>query len=193
MQILITGKNLDIGDALRAHVETRLGQLSERYFEGALRANVVVEKQRSRFISDCTLHLATGLVIQAHGEAGDGHPSFDAAAGHMEKQLRRYKQRLKDHHRSRKTPVSHEDAPSFVIAAADHGDDDEPKDLNPAVIAETVRHLPELTVGEAVMQLDLSTVPFVLFRNARDSGLNVVYRRPDGNIGWVDPGQRKSA
>ena len=192
MKILITGKNLDIGDALRGHVEEKLSQLAERHFEGAVRAVVTIEKQRSRFISECTLHLSTGLVIQAHGDAQEAHPSFDGAAAHLEKQLKRYKQRLKDHHRTRKVPVRHEEAASFVIAASeDHGV--EPADLNPAVIAESTRQLPELTVGEAVMQLDLSTVPFVLFRNARDSGLNVVYRRPDGNIGWVDPGQRKSA
>ena len=192
MKILITGKNLDIGDALRAHVEAKLSQLAERHFEGAVRASVVVDKQRTLFVSECTLHLSTGLVIQAHGDAHDAHASFDGAAAHLEKQLKRYKQRLKDHHRSRKTPVRHEDAPSFVIAAS-NDESAEPSDLNPAVIAESTRQLPELTVGEAVMQLDLSTVPFVLFRNARDSGLNVVYRRQDGNIGWVDPGQRKSA
>ena len=192
MQIKVTGKNLDIGETLRAHVSERLQQFRQKYFDGTVHAHVTVEKQRSSFQTDCSLHLATGLILQAHGTAHDAFPSFDAAALHLEKQLKRYKQRLKDHHRSRKEPVRNEEAPSFIIAASDdHGA--EPADLNPAVIAETTRALPELTVGEAVMQLDLSTVPFVLFRNARDSGLNVVYRRPDGNIGWVDPGQRKSA
>lgn len=186
MQIKITGKNLDIGDALRDHVGDRLRQLQQKYFEGTVHAHVTVEKARVGFHSDCALHLATGLLLQAHGAAGDAHPSFDAAAIHLEKQLKRYKQRLKDHHKTRREPVRREDAASYVISAAVE-QEIEPLDLNPVVIAETATSVPELTVGEAVMQLDISSVPFVLFRNSGHGALNVVYRRHDGNIGWVDP------
>jgi ribosomal subunit interface protein len=191
MQIKITGKNLDIGDALRAHVGDKLEIISEKFFDGAMSSHVTIEKERGRFVSDCTLHLATGLVLQAHGTAADAFMSFDSAFSHLERQLRRYKQRLKDHHKSRKSPLKQVEAATYVIAAPQNEEDDEPHDLNPVVIAEAAAQVPEISVGEAVMQLDISTVPFVLFRNARDGGLNVVYRRNDGNIGWVDPGSAK--
>jgi ribosomal subunit interface protein len=195
MRVLITGKNFNIGESLKSHVETRLEQLATRYFHGAVNGQVTMEKQRGQFLTECTLHLATGLVLQSHGEAGEPYISFDASAEHLEKRLRRYKQRLKDHHKNRREPVRHEAAASYVIAAA--ADDEESEivsdDLNPVVIAETASSVPELSVGEAVMQLDLSSGPFVFFRNARDGTLNVVYRRADGNIGWIDPAPRRTA
>jgi ribosomal subunit interface protein len=187
MQIKVTGKNLDIGAAMRTHVEERLRDIAAKYFSGTVSAHVTVDKQRALFVSDCTVHLATGLVLQAHGKAGDAFKSFDKAAAHLEKQLRRYKQRLKDHHDNRTEPVRQRAAANYVIAAPKAGNDGEPKDLNPVIIAENSSDVPELSVGEAVMQLDISTVAFVLFRNSRDGGLNVVYRRDDGNIGWIDP------
>jgi ribosomal subunit interface protein len=186
MQIKVTGKNLDIGQALRQHVEDRLLQLQQKYFEGTVHAHVTVEKQRVGFHTDCALHLATGLVLQAHGTGAEAHPSFDQAASHLEKQLRRYKQRLKDHHKSRREPVRQQEAPTYVITAAAE-DAAEPQGLNPVVVAESGHTLPELSVGEAVMQLDISTTSFLLFRNGGHGGLNLVYRRSDGNIGWVDP------
>lgn len=186
MQIKVTGKNLDIGDALRDHVTEKLRQLQQKYFEGTVHGHVTVEKQRASFHTDCSLHLATGLKLQATGGASEAHPSFDAAAAHLEKQLRRYKRRLKDHHKSRREPVRHMEAASYVISPAPEEEDDS-SGLNPVVVAETDTSVPELSVGEAVMQLDISNVPFVLFRNGGHGRLNVVYRRPDGNIGWVDP------
>ncbi len=185
MQIKITGKNLDVGEALRDRINDRLQQLQQKYFEGTVHATVTVEKQRASFHTDCTLHLATGLRLQAHGADAEAHPSFEAAALHLEKQLKRYKQRLKDHHKSRKEPVRLEAAQSYVISAAPEVEAPE-AGLNPVVVAEQATTVPELTVGEAVMQLDISSVPFVLFRNAGHGALNVVYRRSDGNIGWVD-------
>lgn len=186
MQIKVTGKNLDIGEALRNHVGERLQQFRQKYFDGTVHAHVTVEKQRSGFHTDCSLHLATGLVLQAHGSAQDAHPSFDAAAQHLEKQLKRYKQRLKDHHKDRHEPVRHSEAASYVIQSSSDGVE-EPEDLNPVVIAESLTSVPELSVGEAVMQLEISSVPFVLFRNSKGGQTSVVYRRSDGNIGWVDP------
>ena len=186
MQIKVTGKNLDVGSALRTHVEDRLNQLRAKYFDGTVHAHVTVEKVRAGFHTDCALHLATGLVLQAHGSGAEAHPSFDEAATHLEKQLRRYKRRLKDHHKERSEPVPVLEAASYVISPAPE-EEDEQAGLNPVVIAEMGTTVPELTVGEAVMQLDISSVPFVLFRNGGHGGLNVVYRRPDGNIGWLDP------
>jgi len=186
MQIKVTGKNLDIGDALREHIQSRLSLIQQKYFDGTVHAHVTVEKQRSSFHTDCALHLATGLVLQAEGSGAEAHPSFDQAASHLEKQLRRYKHRLKDHHRNRREPVRQLDAQSYVISAATEAAE-EPQGLNPVVVAETGVKVPELSVGEAVMQLDISTQPFLLFRNGGHGGLNLVYRRADGNIGWVDP------
>jgi ribosomal subunit interface protein len=187
MQIKITGKHLDIGTALRTHIDERLQSFKLKYFEGTVHAAVILEKQHGKFHTDCTLHLATGLVLQAQGNGAEAFACFDAAAHHLEKQLKRYKNRLKDHHKQRREPVSFMDAQSFVIQAESHDEDDEPAGLNPVVIAESVASVPELSVGEAVMQLDLSTIPFVLFRNSRGGQVSVVYRRVDGNIGWVDP------
>lgn len=186
MQIKVTGKNLDIGEALRIHIEERLQQFRQKYFEGTVHAHVTVEKQRFSFQTDCSLHLATGLVLQSHGLAAEAFPSFDAAAQHLEKQLKRYKQRLKDHHKERREPVRQSEAASYIIQAGD-ADGEEPAGLNPVVIAESSTSVPELSVGEAVMQLEISSVPFVLFRNSKGGQTNVVYRRSDGNIGWVDP------
>lgn len=186
MQIKVTGKNLDVGDALREHIESRLQQIKQKYFEGTVHAHVTVEKQRAGFHTDCALHLSTGLVLQAEGMGYEAHPSFDEAASHLEKQLRRYKRRLKDHHRSRREPVRQLSAQSYVIPAATDASE-EAEGTNPVIVAETGVQLPELSVGEAVMQLDISTRPFLLFRNGGHGRLNLVYRRPDGNIGWVDP------
>ena len=118
MQIKVTGKNLDVGDALREHIESRLGHLKQKYFEGSVHAHVTVEKQRAGFHTECALHLSTGLVLQAEGMGYEAHPSFDQAASHLEKQLKRYKQRLRDHHRTRREPVRQLPAQSYVIPAA---------------------------------------------------------------------------
>ena len=186
MQIKITGKHLDIGDALRTHIETKLQSLRERFFEGTVHGNVVVEKRRSLFLTDCTIHLATGLVLQAHAEDSAAMSSADSALAHLEKQLKKYKQRLKDHHRAPRELREPREASRYVIQQEEH-EGDEPEGLHAPVIAETSAVIPQLSVGEAVMQLDISTTPFVLFHNSKEGRLNVVYRRPDGNIGWLDP------
>jgi ribosomal subunit interface protein len=187
MQIQVTGKNLSVGDALRQHVEERLNRDVARYFDGTVSAHVTVEKQRSQFRSECTLHLATGMVLQTHGVDGDARLAFDTAANHLEKRLRRYKQRLRDHHNRRRRPSVVSDMKSFVIqASVDEEVQEEPSDLNPVIVAEDVHQVPELTVGEAAMQLDISNLSFLLFRNAKNNTLGLVYRRDDGNIGWID-------
>ncbi len=191
MQVLATGKNIDIGDSLREHLSERLKDNVAKYFDGAVRAHVTVEKQRSNFTTDCTLHLSTGLTLQSHGEGGDAYSSFDTALEHLETRLRRYKRRLKNHHLNRKEPAAGVSAASYVIEPKDESNADHAvveHDLNPAIVAENSATITELTVGEAVMQLDISNQPFILFRNAGHGELNVVYRRKDGHIGWVDPG-----
>ncbi|MDE2384146.1 MAG: ribosome-associated translation inhibitor RaiA [Alphaproteobacteria bacterium] len=186
MQIKITGKHIEVGDGLRQHIEERLKSFRERFFEGSVHGNVTLEKQRGRFLSDCTLHLATGLHLQAHAENPDPMACVDAALTHLEKQLKKYKQRLKDHHRAPREAREPREAVSYVIQYEEH-QEQEPDSLHAPVIAETAATIPQLSVGEAVMQLDISTTPFVLFHNTKEGRLNVVYRRPDGNIGWLDP------
>jgi ribosome hibernation promoting factor len=187
MQIQVTGKNISVGDALRHHVEDRLNSDVARYFDGTVRAHVTVEKQRSQFRSDCTLHLATGIVLQAHGVNGDARVAFDVAANHLEKRLKRYKQRLRSHHSHRRKPAVVADLRSFIIQPSSHAyEHEEPSDLNPVIVAELMHQVPELSVGEAAMQLDISNVAFVLFRDAKSGSLGLVYRRDDGNIGWID-------
>ena len=186
MQVKITGKHLDIGDALRQHIEERLQALRERYFEGSVHAAMMLEKQRGRFLADCTLHLATGLLLQSHAENADATAVADAALSHLEKQLKKYKQRLKDHHRAPREVAEPRQANAYVIQPEDHSEE-EPTGFNAPIIAETSATIPALSVGEAVMQLDISTLPFVLFHNSKEGRLNLVYRRHDGNIGWLDP------
>jgi ribosomal subunit interface protein len=187
MQIQITGKHIDVGDALRTHIETKLQSFRDRFFEGSVHGHVTLEKRRSFFLTDCTLHLATGLVLQSHAEEATAMASADAAMAHLEKQLKKYKQRLKDHHRNPRTDRTQRNASAYVIPHDDDHEGDEPTGMHAPVIAETAAQIPELSVGEAVMQLDISTTNFVLFHNSKEGRLNVVYRRPDGNIGWLDP------
>jgi ribosomal subunit interface protein len=187
MQIQVTGKNISVGDALRQHVVDRLNGDVARYFDGTVRARVMVEKQRSQFRSDCTLHLATGIVLQAHGVEGDARMAFDVAAGHLEKRLRRYKQRLRNHHNHRGKPARTSEIKSLIIQAATHErDEEEPSDLNPVIVAEALHQVPELSAGEAAMQFDISNSAFLLFRDSKSGSLGLIYRRDDGNIGWID-------
>lgn len=185
MQVQVTGKNLSVGEALKQHVEARLAGDVARYFDGAVRAHVTVAKERGQFCCECTLHLPTGIVLQASGAHADAHQSFDAAAGHLERQLKRYKSRLREHQRTRREPVPVTDAMDYVLEA-DSGADSAPGEA-PAIIAETRLAVPELTVAEAAMQLDISTAPFLVFRNAGHGRVNLVYRREDSHIGWIDP------
>ena len=192
MQVQITGKNLDIGTALRQHIEEKVSSNVEKYDNRAISVNVTVEKQKSTFICECVLHLATGLTLPSKGSGGDAYSSFDVCLEHLETRLRRYKRRLGNHHRQRQRPVEIADAPSFVIASEAGNFAEEPEELNPAIIAESTHAIAHLSVGEAVMKLEISDAPFILFKNDQHEQINIVYRRDDGNIGWVDPGHKKN-
>lgn len=187
MQILTTGKNLDIGEALRKRIENRLTGNLAKYFDGTVRAHIVVELQKQRFRTECTLHLSTGLTMQAHGEDADANGSFDMAAERLEKQLRRYKRRLRDYHPERREPG--EETLDEPVPAL-RGTETQETELGeaPVIIAEPVSEMSRLTVGEAVSRLDSSELPFIVFRNGQHGAINVVYRRRDGLIGWIDPG-----
>jgi len=192
MQIQITGKSVDIGDALREHILSRLDGDVGKYFDGTASGHVTVMRDGPMFRADCTLHLSSGMTLQAHGQGSEAHGAFDSAAERMEKRLRRYKRRLKDHHAKRGGPVPVSEAPAYVIAS-DEEETPEPEGLAPAIIAEETAAIASLSVGEAVMQLDFTEQPFVFFTNAGHGGLNVVFRRADGNIGWIDPAAKSPA
>lgn len=183
----ITGKQIDIGEALQSHVKAELGAIVDKYAERPTDANIFFSKSANEFVCETIVHLSTGLTAQAKAHAHDIYAAFDQCAEKMEKQLRRYKRRLKDHHRERVDPVELIGASSYILAASEHSDESEPETLTPMIIAEMETKVPTLSVGEAVMQMELAGAPLLVFRNEKQNGVNVVYRRDDGNIGWIDP------
>lgn len=184
MKIKVNGKHIDVGDALRENVETTLPVSVSKYAENPIDASVTFSKDHHEIKCDCTVHLSTGLIAQAHGKAGDAYAAFDQVCERLEKQLRRYKRRLKDHHR--KSPVEKIDAAAFIIEAGTE-EAEEPADLQPVIIAESSTAIPTLSVGEAVMHMEMGGEDVLMFHNEKNGTLNVVHRRNDGNIGWIDP------
>ena len=187
MQVSVTGKRLQVGDALREHVCGALATIVEKYFGNAIGADVVISREARMIRSDISVRVGRGIQLRSHETGGDAYDAFDAAAAHLSKRLRRHKRRLRGHH---KTKADLTAARSYVLSA---GPDDEETEgdvdaENPTVVAEKTVDIESLSVSEAVMRLDLGQLPFMLFRNARHGGLNVVYRRRDGHIGWIDPG-----
>jgi len=188
MQYQISGKQIDIGEALQTHVQTELDEMIAKYPGRPTDALVVFSKDAHEFICESVVHLSTGLTVQARGRAGEIYAAFDSATEKMEKQLRRYKRRLKDHHKDRPEPVELSGASSYILAARGDDEMEEPDSLAPMIIAEMETKIPQLSVGEAVMQMELAGAPVLVFRNDKhDAGINIVYRREDGNIGWIDP------
>lgn len=188
MQYQISGKQIDIGDALQTHVRDDLGAVIQKYAERPTNAQIVFSKSAHEFVCEATVHLSTGLTAQAKAHATEIYAAFDACSEKMEKQLRRYKRRLKDHHKDRVQPVELSGASSYILASdAAAMDESEPESLQPIIVAEMETNIPSLSVGEAVMQMELAGAPVLVFRNEGKEGINVVYRRDDGNIGWIDP------
>jgi ribosome hibernation promoting factor len=192
MQLTVTGKQVEVGNALRSHVESALETVIGKYFGTAIEAHASFAREAHLIRAEISLHVGRGIVINGHASASDHYLAFDAAAERLAKQLRRYKRRLRDHHGKAPVPAEGaEMARSFVLAPVDEedgADEDAAVDgASPIVIAEMSTELPRLTVGEAVMRMDLADAPVLLFRNRSHGGLNLVYRRGDGNIGWIDP------
>jgi ribosomal subunit interface protein len=197
MQVQVTGKHVDVGEALRSRVSDELSTSIAKYFDrDGGGADVVVSREGSSFKVDCAVTLASGQQLTTHGLGGDAHMAFDAALEKMSKRIRRYKNRLKDHHPQAVAAKQAESAAYFVIASTDLDEDDEDHApgqtfAEPMIIAETERMVRSMTVSMAVMELDLTEAQTIVFRNAAHGGLSVVYRRPDGNIGWIDPERTK--
>ena len=190
MQITVSGKQIDVGEALRVHVEANLQSAVSKYFDRPVDANVVFSRRGHEFTCDSSVHLPTGLTAQAHGESDDIYLAFDQAAERIEKQLRRHKRRLKDHHQAHKTPIEMVEAASYVIRGYDEGESDGARAADheqPVIIAEMTMPVKTLTVGEAVMQMELNHARFLVFRDVASKRINFVYQRDDGNVGWIDP------
>ncbi|MGC3937938.1 ribosome hibernation-promoting factor, HPF/YfiA family [Roseobacter sp. EG26] len=187
MRYQISGKQIDIGEALQTHVKEELGEAVKKYAERPTEAVVVFSKSAHEFVCEATVHLSTGLTAQAKAHQTEIYAAFDSCCDKMEKQLRRYKRRLKDHHKDRAEPVEIYGASSYILASDADSESQEPETLQPIIVAEIETKIPSLSVGEAVMQMELAGAPILVFRNEGKEGLNVVYRRDDGNIGWIDP------
>ncbi len=195
MRYQISGKQIDIGEALQTHVKAELGEVVEKYAQRPTEVVVFFSRVAHEFTCETTLHLSTGLNAQAKGHATEIYAAFESCREKMDKQLRRYKRRLRNHHKDRVQPVEFDGGSSYILAASDDDRDDhdgtEPDTLQPIVIAEMETKIPSVTVGEAVMQLELTGHRMLVFRNEGHGGVNVVYRRDDGNIGWIDPRNAK--
>jgi ribosomal subunit interface protein len=187
MTLRVSGKNLDIGESLRTKVEARLADTLAKYFDGRYSGHVTVSRDGIGFRTECVLHLTSGMTLEASGSAADAYASFDQTAERIEKRLRRYKRRLKDHPSTGARDSRPTEIPYSVIATPEEETEEEVGGHHPVVIAETTKPLHHLTVGDAVAQLDLTGSPALVFVHASTGRVNVVYRRSDGAIGWVDP------
>ncbi len=187
MRYQISGKQIDIGAALQTHVQTELDDMLSKYAGRPTEATVVFSKSGHEYVCETVIHLSTGLTAQARAHEPEIYAAFDGSNEKMDKQLRRYKRRLKDHHRERSQPVELSAADSYILAATDESHEADKTDDAPIIVAEMETKIPAISVGEAVMQMELADTHVVVFRNEKHNGINVVYRRDDGNIGWIDP------
>jgi ribosomal subunit interface protein len=190
MQLSVKGKQIDVGDSLRQHVQTRLTETVSKYFNGSLDASVTFSREAHLFRADITVHAGRNILLQSNSSASEPYPAFDLAIDRMSKQLGRYKSRLRKHHQD--SPAEEAQmAPSFVLGGDDEAEEEQSD--NPVIVAEMTTPIETLTVGEAVMRLDLGDLPALMFKSRAHGGFNMIYRRPDGHIGWVDPAQNMPA
>ena len=190
MTLRISGKSINVGDALRTRVSERTDEVLRKYFDGNYSGHITLSKDGYGFRTDCSLHLDSGITLEADSNASDAYASADQALVMIEKRLRRYKSRLKDRS-ARKTYAANAaladiDAPSYVIEAPAEGDE-EVTTYSPVIIAEATTSLKRFSVSEAVMELDLTGAACIVFQHGSSGRVNIIYRRTDGNVGWVDP------
>jgi ribosomal subunit interface protein len=191
MQLTVSGKQVDLSDALRVHVERHLDVITNKYFDHALEAQVTFSKARSFFTCDINVHAGRGITVRGEGEAGDAHAAFDDAAEHIATRLRRYRRRVSEHARDAGSRAKPEPGRQYVLQADALPEVEapgEPEDLHPTIIAESATAIETLSVRGAVMRMDLAYQAVMMFRNCKTGQLNVVYRRADGHVGWIDPG-----
>ncbi len=196
MTVRVSGKSISIGEALRGRVSERTDEVLRKYFDGNYSGHITLSKDGFGFRTDCALHLDSGITLEAESNAADAYASADQALLLIEKRLRRYKSRLKDRS-ARKTHAAAAaiaemsmptlDAPSYVLEAPASDGEDEVTAYSAVIIAEATTSLKRLSVSEAVMELDMTGAPVIVFQHGSSGRVNIIYRRPDGNIGWVDP------
>ena len=186
MSFRVSGKNLDLGDALRERINDRIAETVGKYFDGGYSGHATLAKDGFGFRTECAIHLDSKITLHAEGIAPDAYASADQAAARIEKRLRRYHRRLKDHRAERNDEPSI-DAASYIIAAPEDEGETESGAFTPVIIAELTTALKRLSVSDAVTELDMTGAPVVVFRHAVHGGINIVYRRADGHFGWIDP------
>ena len=192
MTLRVSGKNMDVGDALRGKAQQHIDAVVKKYFDGGYDGHLTLEPEGIGFNAVCAIHLDTGAVLQSEVYGGDAVSAYEILSETIEKRLRRYNRKLRSHRLHRPAGAEGAEAAQSYVLAAPEEDEEVAADYSPTVIAETTSNLRRMSVGEAVMQLDLSQSDVVMFRHAGHGGLNVVYRRADGNIGWIDPALRAS-
>jgi ribosomal subunit interface protein len=187
MSFRISGKNLDVGETLRERVNGRLAEVLGKYFDGGYSGHVTLAREGFGFRTECAIHLDSKITLHADGMAADAYASAEQAALRIEKRLRRYHRRLKDHRSERLNGRDSVDAASYIIAAPPQEEEAEVNGFTPVIIAESTTALRQFSVSDAVMELDMTGAPVLVFRHAANGGINVVYRRADGHFGWIDP------
>jgi ribosomal subunit interface protein len=187
MSFRVSGKNLDVGDALRERISDRIAETVSKYFDGGYSGHVTLAKDGFGFRTECAIHLDSKVTLHAEGMATDAYASADQAALRIEKRLRRYHRRLKDHRPERNDGWAAVDAASYIIAAPEQESEADIEEFTPVIIAESTTTLKQLSVSDAVTELDMTGAPVLVFRHAAHGGINIVYRRADGHFGWIDP------
>jgi ribosomal subunit interface protein len=190
MNLTVKGKHLDVGDALRGYVQQQLTTVTEKYFSNPIDATVLFAHEAHLYRTDITVRVGRGIMLQSTAEATDIYACFDGAADKVGKRLRRYKRRLRDHHlNGAAASATAEQLPARQYVIESEGEDHEAEDAasEPVIVAEMDTTIETMSVAEAVMRMDLAELPALMFRSGKHGGLNMIYRRPDGNVGWIDP------
>jgi ribosomal subunit interface protein len=192
MELSVTGRHIDIGDAMRQHIDESLDAIFQKYVGDAQDVNVILSRDGGLFHARINAHVGRGIKLAAEHRADKPYGAFDGAADRLAKRVRRHKRRLRDHHAEEVPPIEMISATQYVLSGDDEGEGESEAsnghdNTQPAVIAEMAHEIPSLSVSEAVMRLDLAELPAMMFRNAAHGGFNMVYRRSDGHIGWIDP------
>src|SRR6476646_9511681 len=187
MPFRVSGKNIDVGEALRGRINDRIAEAMGKYFDGGYSGHVTVAREGFGFRTECAIHLDSKITLHAEGQAADAYASADQAALRVERRLRRYHRRLKEHRSDRLDGRAALEAASYIITAPEQDSEAELDGFTPVIIAESTTMLKQLSVSDAVMELDMTGAPVLVFRHAAHGGINIVYRRADGHFGWIDP------
>lgn len=193
MKIIVSGKNIDTGESLKQHIETTIKNMVEKYFGDILEVHVNLSKDGFRFISEISFHVSRHFIVRAHGEESDPYRSFDLTLHKIEKRIQRYKSRLRGRKRHGAPELNGSEEMLGSRYVINHLAEDNTQEDVPLIIAEMNSEIPTTSVSEAVMRMDLTEDTVMMFRNAASGQFNVVYRRPDGHIGWIDPSKSSAS